>query len=645
MITFFKSFAAESEWRYSISLFKRLYMLLIIYTLLRVWFYIANNDIVNNYYFKSESSVFHLFVSGLHSDIVAIFFINLPLIFLHLIPVSFRNKRMHIHSTRILFCLLNFPFLFISIVDIYFFPYSLERSSASIISFSRDFFPLFFTYVRFYWFAVVILLVLLILLYYYSGKTLYSVSGKSTPVTQRVIFILAMTIWIFSVSELWKSARTNYHPLVTNSPYTIIRSSFTDAMFFNNTPLKEKNYFAKHDLNKQFSLSRYYYKNENTTKKMNVVVIVLESFSKQFVGNTNNGISYTPFLDSLSNYSLQFTNAFANARHSNESIPSIFSSLPSLMKESIILSKYKSNIVSGLADMLKRQSYTSAFFHGGINGVYGFDFFTRKTGFDKYYGKNEYANGKDFDGAWGIWDDKFFLYAAEEINKLKTPFVAGLFSVSSHHPFNIPDYFTNYPLELNNLSPMLKCIYYTDHSLKLLFNKLKMTPWFNNTLFVITSDHSANTNDHSPLYNTRLGAYRIPLLFYTPNMQLLGINTNIVQQIDIVPSVIDYLNVNYRFRCFGKSVFDKTTERYTYQLFNNSYQIADSSYLITFDGKNILSLFNHQTDPLLRNNLIAGEMKPQEMKKQKKLLANLQAVIQTYNYSMNNDVLVNSKVN
>ncbi|MCC7526098.1 MAG: LTA synthase family protein [Chitinophagaceae bacterium] len=640
MNTFLKNFTIASEWRYAISLFKKLYLLLIIYSLMRVWFYIANNDIANNYYFKSDNGVFPLFLNGLHTDVVVIFFINAPIVLLHLLPFSIRDNRIYIGLTNILFCIINLPFLFISIVDIYFFSFSLERSSAAVISFSKDFFPMFFTYLNTYWLAAVLLLLIVALLYYYSVKAVYRISGNSTPVTQGIIFVVAGAVWTFSVSEMWRLPNTNFHPVATNSPYTVVKSAFSDAVFFNNIPLRKKTFFAPRDLKKQFNPDRYYFQKGRSPQKMNVFLIVLESFSKQYVGVQPDGISYSPFLDSLGKHSLQFTNAFANARHSNEGIPSIISSLPSLMKESIILSQYKNNRVPGLGTMLKKQGYSSAFFHGGINGVYGFDFFTQKAGFDHYYGKNEYADSKDFDGAWGIWDDKFFQYSADVINTMKTPFVASLFSVSSHHPFHIPEYFTDYPPVLNHHPPMAKCIYYSDYSLKLFFDKIKMMPWYSNTLFVITADHSANTNDHSPFYNTRLGAYRIPLLFYIPDRRLTGVSTKVVQQIDILPSIIDYLNFNEKFRSFGKSVFDTSGQRYTYQLFNNVYQIADSAYMLTFDGKQIVSLFNHRTDSLLRTNLNKSILSPEVIRHQNQLLNNLKAVVQTYNYSMNHDALI-----
>jgi hypothetical protein len=102
---------------------------------------------------------------------------------------------------------------------------------------------------------------------------------------------------------------------------------------------------------------------------------------------------------------------------------------------------------------------------------------------------------------------------------------------------------------------------------------------------------------------------------------------------------MDYLNVNDTFHSFGVSVFDTTSEKYTYQFFNNTYQIADTIYMITFDGNEVLALFNHKKDVLLRKNLISNQNSKIDKLRQEKLTDKLEAIIQTYNNGMNNNTL------
>ena len=107
-------------------------------------------------------------------------------------------------------------------------------------------------------------------------------------------------------------------------------------------------------------------------KHKNVVIIILESFSKEYVGYYNNGKGYTPFLDSLINYSLVMERAYANGIKSIEALPSIVSSIPTLMNNPFITSIYATNKYYSLPLLLKREGYSTSFFHGGNRGTMGF---------------------------------------------------------------------------------------------------------------------------------------------------------------------------------------------------------------------------------------------------------------------------------
>src|SRR5690606_24927473 len=124
----------------------------------------------------------------------------------------------------------------------------------------------------------------------------------------------------------------------------------------------------------------------------NVVIIILESFGKEFIGFYSGEKTYTPFLDSLLGQSLTFTGGFANGKKSIEAVPSIFASIPSLQDNPYISSQYNSNRIIGLPELLKEHGYTSAFYHGATNGSMRFDSFAQFIGFDHYVGKKEYGN-------------------------------------------------------------------------------------------------------------------------------------------------------------------------------------------------------------------------------------------------------------
>ena len=153
--------------------------------------------------------------------------------------------------------------------------------------------------------------------------------------------------------------------------------------------------------------------------------------------------SFTPFIDSLIQESLVFTNGFSNGRRSIEGIPAVIAGIPSLMNSPFITSAYSGDKFYSLPYLLKQEGYNTSFYHGGTNGTMGFDNFCKAAGIDAYYGRYEYNNDKDFDGNWGIFDEPFLQFMAKSLDKTPQPFMASVFTLSSHHPYTIPEKYKN----------------------------------------------------------------------------------------------------------------------------------------------------------------------------------------------------------
>ena len=184
-------------------------------------------------------------------------------------------------------------------------------------------------------------------------------------------------------------------------------------------------------------------------RKKNVVVIIVESCGREYIGAYNKGLDngrykgYTPFLDSLISKSLTFEYSFCNGRKSIDGMPSVLSSIP-MFVEPYFLSPYSNNEVGGLADCLNSKGYKTMFFHGAERGSMGFMSFARASKFDHYYGREDFnadkrTNGdKEYDGWWGISDEPFLQYMNMILSDTKEPFLAAVFTLSSHHPFRVP---------------------------------------------------------------------------------------------------------------------------------------------------------------------------------------------------------------
>ena len=349
-------------------------------------------------------------------------------------------------------------------------------------------------------------------------------------------------------------------------------------------------------------------------EKPNVVIFIMESFGKEYSGafnkNTNikDFVSYTPFLDSLANESLIFTNAYANGRQTIHGMSSVLAGIPSLT-DAFTSSPYSNQKIQSIVSVCNDLGYDTSFYHGAPNGSMGFQGFGNILGFKHYFGKNEYNNDKDFDGMWAIWDEPFFQYFAKSIGK-KQPFMSTMFSASSHDPFKVPEKYQNKfksgPLQIH--IP----IQYTDYALKKFFETASKQSWYQNTIFVITADHTNQI--HYEEYQKAMNRFAIPLLFFSPNPKynLKGVDDRFAQQMDIYPTLADLIGYNKKIRSWGRSlVSDKTEDYMIIHSDSINEQILIGNYVYVFDGKEVTGIYD-KTDLALSKNLISKNLNPEQ---------------------------------
>jgi phosphoglycerol transferase MdoB-like AlkP superfamily enzyme len=596
-------------------------------------------------------------LSGLRFDISAILFLNLPIIVLLILPFSFKKRNSYQKVVLTLFLVINSLGLVANLADMIFYRFSLKRTGADIFNFfslggGHDIFneiPLFlrdFWYVFVIWFLMIMFLVVISRRFVYKRSFNYQHSliyFASQLIVMIVIGGLAIIgmrggLQLRPISPITASRMANplNAPVVLNTTFTILKSVEGEG-------LVNPKFFSEKEAEKIYNpVQSFPIKPGDTAhfNKQNVVVLILESFSAEHFGAFNKNIKnpsyqgFTPFLDSLIGKCLAYK-GFANGKRTIEGVPAVLTSIPNLITGDFITSKYNANKINSLASILNQQGYYTAFFHGGTNGTMGFDDFTRSAGFTGYFGRKEYNNEKDYDGKWGIWDEYFLQFAAKKINDFKPPFMASIFTLSSHHPYSIPPQYKG-KFRKGNL-PIQESVMYSDFAIRKFFKTVSKMPWYNNTLFVITADHTSE--GYLPEYKSRVGEFQVPILFFKPGSTVLkGYHEKVVQQIDILPSVLDYLKYKGKVITFGHSVFDTTALKINVTFINDNYQIVRGDYALEFDGKVSHALFNYKTDPLLKTNLI--DIKRKEATDMEKIL---KAVIQQYNTRMINNKLVISQ--
>jgi phosphoglycerol transferase MdoB-like AlkP superfamily enzyme len=612
-------------------LVKRLSVVYLVYFLCRLLFFAANKG-----YFPSVTTLQFVedCIFGMRFDSFSIVIANALFILLSLLPFQFFYNKGYQKLLLWIFMVCNTIFMAFNCVDIGYYPFIKKRTTSEIFNQmggQTDVIKLLPRFlVDFWWiFLSFVLFVFLI-------KTLYrrfAVPTVETPEKKTasewtfvvLIFLLSAGIAVLGVRggfqripldlvNAGSMTRPAEVPIVLNTPFSIIKS-------FNQKSLPDYDFYSASELVKVYSPLHHF--KDSTFRKLNVVVLILESFSKEYT-RLSGRKSVTPFLDSLMNEGLVCTNGFSNGTKSIEGIPAILSGLPSLMSNPFINSMYANNDQTSFAWLLGREGYTTAFFHGGINGTMNFDDWAALAGYGKYYGRNEYDNDKDFDNYWGIWDEPFLQFAGKRMDQMKEPFHTAIFSLSSHHPYFIPDkYKGKFPV--TNLENS-ESIGYADHSVRMFFELVKKSPWYTNTLFVLVADHAGISED--PFYSNLVGNACIPIVFYRPGRALRGEHKRVFSQIDILPSVLQQLGYNKPFFAFGRSYLE---ERHGNDYFFNgsTHYLYGDSTVYFFDMPDIRQAYNYRRDSLLYDN-ITGRFPALDSLN----LRRYHAFVQTYNHTL-----------
>ena len=572
---------------------------------------------VGNFPNLSVGGQFRLFFIGMRFDIWTLIIINLPFLILYGIPLEFKYNKYYCKVVDILFVITNSTAILLNLIDVIYYRYIDKRMTSELFGFAQHTDDnqggLIKQFIADFWFIGVIFAIFLVIIIILTRKT----KVKSVEVTNRsrwystrsLIFILIVGASIIglrgglqnkpiSIITAASYTKTQNIPLVLNTPFTIGRGASGDVLkplhFYDDEELEQ----IYSPIQKDLKINRFI---EGDAKDFNVFIIILESHGQEMVKfyNQRRDVTITPFLDSLLTQSLVF-DGMANGRQSIESLTSILSGLPSLMSKDYAESRYAANRLDGIGSILKRHGYSTAFFHGGNNGSMNFNASAYSAGFDEYYGRNEYGNDDDYDGTWGISDMPFLQFTAQKVNAMKKPFAAGVFTLSSHHPFKLPK---GYELpEGDYKTDFEKTVRYTDDAIRHFFETMSSYSWFDSTIFVIVGDH-VNPEHRFDNYLNGYGQYQIVTAFYAPSV-IKPLNTNIMaQQTDLGVSLLAALNCNDSVFTFGRNVFDSLQEPCFASYLNNIFQYSDGNYLMQSDGNNITAVFDIKNDPNLTNDI------------------------------------------
>ena len=616
-----------------------------VYQLARLAYFFENTD-----YLTYTADIFR---GGLVFDTTAILYTNALYIVMMLFPLHWKENAVYHRICKLLYVIVNSIALAVNLMDAVYFQYTMRRTTTTVFEefqnesnlgsiFGKEFLS--------HWYLVLLFIFVVADLWKNYAKPTVDFRKHASKAFYYTVCVVSLLVAIpLSVAGIRGGFSTAVRPitisnanqyaarpidaaLVLNTPFSLIRTIGKDVFTI-------PQYFPSEELATIYTPvhhpSPITHHPSPITK--NIVILIVESFGREYIGALNKSLEkgtykgYTPCVDSLISQSTTFKYSYCNGRKSIDGMPSILCSIP-MFVEPFILTPASMNTFTGLAGILADEGYQTAFFHGAQNGSMGFQAFANKTGFQHYYGRTEYeaAHGNDdFDGTWAIWDEPFLQYYAEVMSKMKEPFMTAVFTASSHHPFVVPEqYKQQFPEESLLIH---KCIRYTDMAIGRFFQTASRQPWFKNTIFVLTSDHT-NMSDHAE-YQTDLGGFCSPIIIYDPSNPVGVMHDKVAQQIDILPTVLGMLGYDKGYFGFGIDVLNTPQEdTWAVNYLNGIYQYVKHGLVLQFDGHQTRAVYA-LSDSLMQQNLKGHVAQQPQMERE------LKAIIQQYMERMKKDGL------
>ena len=601
----------------------RVLLVYLMYAFSRFLFFVYNFSLLE---INSLSEYLRLSYHGLAFDTTSIFYLNSLFVLLSMLPLWINTHKIYQNILFVIYFLTNLVGVAFNFVDLIYYKFNYNRTSVSewaVIENESNLLHMFFRFSVSYWHVFLLFFTMssLWILLYKKVKIStepYSKGVTSYVITSIVVFFLTATLMVGGIrGDFKKSTRpinlvdaNRYVSKIQHADF-VLKTPFSILRTFNKTTFIKVPYAVSATIIDSLVQPIKRYSNKQEVKP-NIIVFITESYGREYMGafnqnsNIPNYVSYTPFLDSLASKSLVFDNAFANGRKSIHGMSSVLAGIPSF-KDAFTSSAYAKQKIESVVSVLNSEGYDTSFFHGAPNGSMGFLGFSNILGFYHYYGKTEFRNDALFDGYWGIWDLPFFQFMKETIDTKKTPFFSTIFTVTSHEPYIIPDEFEG-QFPKGNL-PMHQCVGYTDFAFKQFFESAKNEPWFDNTIFIITADHT-NQVDYEEYYKP-INRYAIPIMIYSSDEKYKGLNSELSQQIDIYPTILNMVGYDRPFRSWGRSLIDDSltsTTPYVMNYNGQNYQFSKGNIICIFDGIKAIGFYDIK-DLGLQINLISERTK------------------------------------
>lgn len=294
------------------------------------------------------------------------------------------------------------------------------------------------------------------------------------------------------------------------------------------------------------------YIKQKTDKPVNVVLVILESFSDKVIEPLGGLPGLTPRLNQYCHEGILFSEFYATGNRSDKGISSLLASYPALIKaSSIIFFPDKMKKLHYLPNYFKNKGYDLSFYYGGDVNFYNTRMLLIQSGVEEIISKNDFPHQISSLQNWGVPDQYLYQRMYDDLLTKKQPFLSMVYNISSHEPFDIPEF--NRIKDNSSSGKYCNSVAYSDSCLGNFIDQLKASPLWENTLVIITSDHTTSEPGHTALDDT--ASYRIPLLWFGGVIDTAFVSPNIAMQTDLSTTLIQQLGWEPEPSFFSKNIF------------------------------------------------------------------------------------------
>ena len=513
-----------------------LFYLFLIHSVLKIIFYQYNHQLLFD---KLEATgsltdTIRLVKWSLIYDLLTLLCINAGLLLLlqagRFVPAKFSSW-----ITLPVFMIINTVAILLNVLDIFYFRFHFQRSNADLL------YVIDHPFKQIFHFNIIIILLFAIgvagVIYWVwrLHKKLYtSFSNKRHCNSISVILLLCFCLaFIFRTS--FAKVLVPAYPLVeiNTSQLPVVQNSFhcfAYSVFREGDAVTFRNYFTPALCDSLLPVKKSF--QESSVGKKNIVLFIMESVPYDFFDTTSPYKVKMLFFDSLLEKSSFFKNAFCYSHESNKGITAILAGIPTLTDIPLYHSRFVNMPLTAIGKALAKNSYQSLFCIGDEYDNFGFAKCANWLGIDKYYSEEDIPGYKDLpSNSMGLQDEAVLPFFFQKLNETTKPFFAVNFNISTHYSYDLPpSYHAKFPAHYTD--PM-KSMQYYDHCLQQFFNKAKMEPWFNETVFIFCSDHWLFPEGIKGTYNAFSG-YHIPIIIFDPSSNKKESRNETVSQFDIM---------------------------------------------------------------------------------------------------------------